>query len=133
MALLDDMATLLVNAGVGVVGVSIFSSSSAIIPTGAGPYLTLIENSGVSPTRKQNQAAAATRRPMVQILVRASTYSAALAMAQAAYLALDGKFNITISGTQYVKITARQDPGDMGLDGAKRAMSGFNLDVEKAA
>lgn len=132
MALLDDIGARLVAQGVGTLGTNIFSSSKAVIPTGNGPYLTVIENPGIAPTRTQNQSAAASRRPMIQIMVRASTYAAAQTMAQAAYTALDGIFGLIINGTMYVKITARQEPGDLGLDGAGRAMSGFNLDVERA-
>jgi hypothetical protein len=131
MALLGDLATRLASAGVGVIGTSIFMSSKAAIPSGAGPYLTLIETGGSGPTRVHNQTAALTQRPTVQIMVRASTYPTARATAQLAYLALDGIYNTTLSGTYYHSVTARQEPTDIGLDDMARAMVAFNIDVEK--
>lgn len=131
MSLLDDLATRLVAQGVGVLGTSIFLSSKAIIPTGTGPYLSLNMTGGVAPTRIQNKTSANTLRPTVQVLVRASTFQVAYVMALAAFQALDGIFNTSLSSTFYLKITARQDITDMGLDGSGRIQLVFNIDVEK--
>lgn len=131
MAFLDDIAAKLATDGVGVIGTTLFTSSKAVIPTGAGPYITLMETGGVAPTRTQNQNGAATVRPSVQIVVRALSYQAARAKAKAAYDALDGQFNVVLNGTMYLKITARQEPTDTGLDEAGRPRVTFNLDAEK--
>lgn len=128
---LSDLAARLVAQGVGSLNVNIFISSKAIIPAGAGPYLTLADTGGSGPTRIQNQASAATQRPTAQILVRALSYSAAMVMARAAYVALDGVFNTTLSGTFYLSLTARQEPTDTGVpDGAGRVLIVFNIDAE---
>jgi hypothetical protein len=128
---LDDLATKLVAAGVGVLGTSLFLSSKAIIPAGAGPYLTLTETGGSGPTRIQNQSSAATERPTAQVAVRASTYAVARAKAKAAHTALDGIWNTTINGTVYLRIVARQEPTDIGQDEAGRVVVVFNLEAEK--
>ncbi len=131
MPFLDDVVTALVAANVGVFGVNLFASSAATIPTGDGPYITVVETGGTAPTRKQNQTSAATQRPTAQILCRAKTYAAARAKAWAAYQALDGTFNIVLNSTMYLSITARQEPTDMQLDAANRAQVVFNIDAEK--
>jgi hypothetical protein len=135
---LEEIAAKLVAAGVGTYGTgassparSIFSTSRAIIPSGSGPYMTLVETGGTAPTRVQSRSGATTKRPTAQIMVRASDYASARAMCQAAYDALDGVFNTTLSGVNYLSITARQEPTDIGLDDAGRAMVAFNILCEK--
>jgi hypothetical protein len=132
MSLLDELAAQLVASGVGTLGVNIFLSSRAVIPNGVGPYLTLAETGGVAPTRVQNQTRPITKRPTVQVLTRAGTYPAAREMSRQAYEALDGIFNATLSGTFYIKVTARQEPTDMGIDATgNRVLVVFNIDCEK--
>jgi hypothetical protein len=130
MPFLDEIAAKLVTASVGTVGSNIFLGSKAIIPVGNGPYLSLVETGGSAPTRIQNVATAHTQRPTAQVSVRAKSYQAARTMLQA-YVALVGTFNTTLSGTFYQSITARQEPTDVGLDDAGRAMIVFNIEVEK--
>lgn len=131
MPFLDELANRLVAQSVGVKGSNIFLGSGAEIPTGDGPYLSLTETGGSAPTRIHNAASAHTQRPTAQIVVRAKSYSTALAMARAAYNALDGIFNTMLSGTFYQKITARQEPTDIGLDDPGRRMLAFNIEAEK--
>lgn len=132
MPFLDEIAAKLVGAGVGVLGTNIFLGSGALIPAGAGPFMTIIETGGSAPTRVQNKASASTQRPTAQIAVRATSYATARAMSKAAYDALDGTFNATLSGTFYQKITARQEPTDMGLEeGTARRMLVFNIEAQK--
>lgn len=135
---LDDIATRLTSAGIGVLGTSMFLSSAAKIPSGAGPYITLTETGGIAiggfrgeGGRIHNKTGPATVRPGCQVLVRASTYSAARAKAAAAHTALDGVWNTQINGVTYLSITARQEPTDVGVDEAGRAVVVFNIDCEK--
>lgn len=141
MSFLDDMATRLVSQGVGTLGVNLFISSAAIIPTGMGPYLSLNETGGLAPTRVMNARLPNTQRPTAQVLVRAGriasvqeAYPAARAMAWLAYQALDGNFNVTIGGAFYLSVMARQEPTDMGLDATGlRVQVVFNIQAEKSA
>lgn len=133
MPFLDDIAAKLVADGIGVIGTTLFTSSKAVLPSGAGPYITLMETGGLAPLRVQNRNGAAILRPSVQVVVRATSYQVARAKAQDAYTSLDGVFNTTLNGTFYLKITARQEPTDTGLDEAGRPRVTFNLDAEKAA
>jgi hypothetical protein len=128
---LDEIAAHLAAQGVGVVSSNIINGSRGVIPTGNGPYLSLIETGGVAPGRIHNEKPAHTQRPSAQVLVRAKSYIAARTMAKNAYLALDGVFNTSLSGVFYQSITARQEPTDVGLDERERVMIAFNIDVEK--
>jgi len=130
--LLDELAAHLVSQGVGVLGTSIILGSKGVIPSGDGPYISLIETGGSGPTRIHNTSVANTQRPTVQVVVRAKSYLTARTKSKAAYVALDGIFNTTLTGVLYHSITARQEPTDIGLDTLERPMVVFNIEVEKA-
>lgn len=129
---LDEIAARLVAQSIGVIGSSIFLGSKAVIPPGAGPYITLIETGGSAPTRIHNKPTPNTQRPTAQIAVRATSYLVARTKAKDAYNALDGVYNTSIAGVLYHSITARQEPTDIGLDDVGRPMIVFNIEVEKA-
>lgn len=94
----EELIALLVAAGVGVAGASIFVSSAAAIPAkGAGPYLSIETTGGLAGLKIQNQIAPAYQRPGAKIVTRASTYAAARAMARAAYDALVAVSNQTVT------------------------------------
>jgi hypothetical protein len=127
---LDEICQWLVGHGVGVLGESIFKSSSAVIPAGDGPYMTVAETGGTAPLRTQ-EGARLLQRPGAQILVVAKAHAVSREMSRQAYAVLDGVFNTVVEGCFYVKITARQEPTDMGLDDLNRARVVFNIDAEK--
>lgn len=136
MAFNTEIANRLVAQGVGTLAATtangIFIGSAATIPDGPGPFLLLKETGGSGSSKTQQGA---TQRPTMQLLARGKSSQAARALLVAAYNALggaDGLYNITLTGTFYVSITARQEPTDIGLDAAKRAMFSFNIDAEKA-
>lgn len=132
MSFIDEIASRLVSQGVGTINADIFRSSSARIPAGAGPYITIIETGGTGPTRVHNSASASTQRPSAQLVTRAASYEDARAKARLAYLALDGVHNTTLSGTFYQSIDAIQEPTDIGLDGSGRVMLAFNIRAQKS-
>lgn len=132
MPFLDEIATRLQAQGVGTVNGNIYATSKAVIPAGYGPYCTVTETGGTDPSRVQNQNPGATQRPSAHLFFRGMNYAATLAMARAAYVALDGIFNETLSGTFYLSVTARQEPTDLGvLDGNGRVQIVFNIATEK--
>lgn len=151
MSFIDDVAARLVAKGVGQLGINIFVSSAAVIPSagsfpsfdvtkGMGPYLSVHETGGFAPTRVQNAVLPNTQRPTAAVLVRAGrianvqeAYPAARAMALAAYQALDGIFNTTLGTTFYLSMMAQQEPTDMGLDATGvRVQVVFNIQAEKS-
>lgn len=132
MSVLDEIAARLAAQGVGTVGSDIFLGSKAVIPTGDGPYLSLIETGGTGSRRTHNGTPVA--KPAVQILSRAKSYTVARTKLKAAWDALGGDkglHNVTLSSTFYQSITPKQQPTDIGLDGSARPMVVFNIDVEK--
>lgn len=101
LSLLDDLATLLVQANVGVYNAgiedsTIFTSSAASVPNGDGPYLVIRETGGPGASRIQNNTSGYSR-PSAQITVHALLYADARAMAKAARDVLDGTRNVTVN------------------------------------
>lgn len=132
MSFLDEVAARLASLGVGTVGSDIFLGSKAVIPTGDGPYLSLIETGGTGSRRTHNGTPVA--KPTAQILSRAKSYTVARTKLKAAWDALGGDkglHNVTLGSTFYQSITPRQQFGDIGLDGSARPMIVFNIDAEK--
>lgn len=84
---LQELVAILVAAGVGVEGVTIFAGSKAVLPR-TGAVLHVKPTGGVAPMGTHNDGAAAYRRPGAQLIAHAETWSSAEALAQAAYGAL---------------------------------------------
>lgn len=130
MPFLNEVKARLVAGGIATG--AIFLGSKAVIPAGDGPYIVLVETGGTGSLRTQNNTAV--ERPTAQVSCRAATWTAARTMLKTAYDALggaNGLFNVTLSGTQYLRLVARQNITDIGLDGAGRALLAFNIEAEK--
>jgi hypothetical protein len=93
----QEILSMLVTAGVGTLGTNLFLSSSVTLPTGDGPYLSVIETPGREGSYIQNQGAPAYDHPSAQIVCRARARGPAFAMATAAYNALKGVVNQTVT------------------------------------
>lgn len=92
---LDKIATYISSNGLGVVGTSIFYGPKGIIPqSGDGPFISLIATGGLSGIQTHNGNKQT--RPTVQVLTRATSYTAAINRANAVYAILDGKHNISL-------------------------------------
>ena len=132
MPFLDELANRLVTEGVCVLGVDLFLSSKSNIPTGAGPYTSILESGGTTSRRTHNNTA--TQRPAAQITVRASNYQTARAQAVRVYDALggdNGLYNTVLLGTFYLQLTPVQQLTDLGTDELARARIVFNVNAEK--
>jgi hypothetical protein len=132
MPFLDEIADRIVSQGAGVIGQNLFLSTKASIPSGSGPYTTLIESGGTTSRRTHNGTA--TQRPSAQIVVRASTYPIARAQAVLVYEALggdNGLHNTVLMGTFYQYIVPIQQINDLGLDELARPRLVFNINAEK--
>lgn len=111
MPLFEEVASLLVAAGVGTLNTNIFGSSARNIPDGDGPYLSIIETGGTTPLRIHNAVASGVvvategyERPSFQIVVRARTFSEARLMARRAYKAL--RIRNRLVGTSALTLTS---------------------------
>lgn len=91
----EEIVRILVTAGVGVFGSTIFSGSGASLPP-QGTILTLSTGGGTSGRKIQNQIRPAYLRPSIQVIVHGVTYASALQMAWAAYNALAVVNNQTV-------------------------------------
>lgn len=132
MALLDELISLLETAGVGTEDTDIFQTSKSLIPAGVGPYLSLVETGGTAPENTHNAVSTpAYQRPTVQILVRAESPADSAEMIRAAYDALVGVRNTTVSSVFYREIRPMQEPTDLGLDSTGRHRMAFNVMVVK--
>jgi hypothetical protein len=95
-----EILKILEVAGVGTVGVDLWGSEATIPepdPATERPILIASPTGGAGPLGTHNDGPAAYRRPGMQILVRARTWEAAEAMAQAAYSALVAVRNEAVS------------------------------------
>jgi hypothetical protein len=132
MPFLDELAGRIEAQGAGVLGQNMFLSSKSNIPSGNGPYISIIESGGTTSRRTQNNTAI--QRPSAQITVRASSYPVARAQAVLVYDALggdNGLHNLLIMGTFYQSIVPVQQIFDLGLDDLSRARVVFNINAEK--
>ena len=130
MPFIEDVITVLTDAGVGTYPTTIMATSAAKIPDTlpSGGLVHLHEYGGSAPERTHNRISPpAYQNPALQIKVRGATYSEARTKARAAYNALEGIRNVTIGGTFYRHIKVNQEPFDMGLDNAGRPTVGFNV------
>lgn len=84
----EELISVLEVASVGTFETNIFASSRAQIPAEGGPYLTVRAEGGATPLNIHNDQGPAYPRPAATITVVAPTYSAARAMAWAAWNAL---------------------------------------------
>jgi hypothetical protein len=96
---LEEIIKILVTAGVGVYGTTIFDTSKTILPEGgATAFLSIVETSGSPAERTQNSTTLpAYPQPSAQITARATNYTDARALARAAYVALAPIRNVDIS------------------------------------
>jgi hypothetical protein len=93
----EEIVSILTAAGVGTYGTNIFIGDVVDIPTGDGPYLSVMETGGLSGLRIHEQTRPAYSRPGAQLIVRATTYDAARTMARAAHNALAAVSNAVVT------------------------------------
>src|SRR5215510_10865141 len=107
--------------GVGILGQTLFKSKLPLdVATGAGPdaVMALIPVPGLPPAHVHTQQQAAYEQPVVQVHTRGIPYDDEECMqrAMAAFLALDGLANITLSGVWYLWVQAMQSPYTLYTD-----------------
>lgn len=94
----QELAARLVSEGAATaIGTDIFWGPKAVIPSGAGPYISILDTGGIDPGRIHGQAAAKTEKLSAQIVIRADNTTAARTRALAVWRALDGVFNTTLA------------------------------------
>lgn len=98
IAFVEELIRILVDAGVGVKNVTLFGTAGAVLPEGDGPPFLHVEPAGGAGAigTHNDKPAEWDRRPSAEIVVHASTWQAAEAMAQAAYGALMNVRNMAV-------------------------------------
>lgn len=91
----EEIARLIFDAGLGAVGSQVFIGSASVLPTTAGPFISIIRTSGYSPLETHNSDKY--QRPSCQIVTRALGYVVARTRAVAVWQVLDGVRNTTIT------------------------------------
>lgn len=129
MAFPEDVKGLYVAAGVA--AVDIFLGTKAEVPTGAGPYTSIIETPSFPPEFIQNQDLPCYVYAGAQVMVRASTRPIAYARARLCWNA-SFIWNRTLGGVLYRSLGAVQEPWDYGLDDTGRFVYLFNVRAEKS-
>lgn len=131
MAFLDDLATRIEEQGAGTLGVDLFLSSSAQIPSGDGPYTVLTEWDSESPLI--GQPSGAISRPRASIVVYAASYVVARQRCVEVRNALGGGiglYSVVINGTFYLSLVAYIQIRDIGTDALARARVRFVIQAE---
>lgn len=132
MSLSSELAAVLVAAGLGTVGTSIFTSLAAKIPTtGDGPFYLILEQPGQAPLYIQNSFVPNWVRPNAQIIVRHINSTTAKTKARDVYNLLAVIRNQNLSGVRYQSVKPINEPGDLGSDDNGRARWVFNLEIVK--
>jgi hypothetical protein len=91
----DEIMKLISNAGLGTFGVDSFIGPDAVVPTGDGPYINIIDTGGLDPMETHNGSTY--ERLSVQIVVRATNFTAARTRALAVWRTLDGVRDTTVA------------------------------------
>lgn len=133
MSLFEDLAVRMVSKGIQ--QELIFLGALADIPSGPGPYLSIMETGGTRPDRTHNSVATpAYPRPSAMIVARAATTVAAQALARAAYDAVSGIRNEVVGSTRYLEVDMMGEPSDaLGPDASGRARWSFNVMARASA
>jgi hypothetical protein len=93
----QEVAKVLTTAGLFALGTTGTIGRTAVIPSGAGPIVSIIKTAGPRSDYTHDQAGAAHERPACQIVVRGRDYEATRTRARACWRALDGKRDTTIA------------------------------------
>lgn len=110
----------------GIAAAKIIVSPTYKIPA-TGDFISLTETGGVAPYYTHNEAPApALAQPSMQLRARSSTHAGAMALARAAYNALNVN-DVTINGTKYLWIRPAQEPHPLPPDENDRAQVVFNI------
>lgn len=94
-ALEEEIVGYLASGSLASLGVDTFIGQAAIIPSGAGPWIQIIDTGGYSPMETHNGDKY--ERLGFQIVVRGADWEAARERALAIWRALDGQRNITLT------------------------------------
>lgn len=91
----EEIARILFDASLGTLGTDTFIGPASTVPTGNGPYTTIINTGGISPMETHN--ADKYRQGSFQVVVRALSYVVARNRAMAIWELLDGLRDVEVT------------------------------------
>lgn len=131
MPWLDDIVTVLEDAGVGVLGVNIFVGSRATVPAVVSGEVSLhvVATPGTSPEHTHNSVIVPGYvQPGAQLCARGEDLDLCYALAQDAYNACYAVRNQFINSGWYKWIRPTQEPYDLGgVDDRDQVRVAFNV------
>lgn len=92
----DIAALISATTALGSLGSTMFIGPATPIPTGTGPYISIIPTAGFSPSRTHNSNNSKQQSLGVQVVVRGKDYTATQTLAHAIWARLDGRYNTTV-------------------------------------
>lgn len=131
MPLIDDLLTLVEDAGAGTFNVDIFLRN-ATVPMIYSGSLCITDYEGQDPLWIHNSVLTpAFIRPRAQFMARAATADLAYRKARLAYGAVIGKRNVFINSGWYREIKVLQEPFPLGEDDNREYRFAFNVEAQK--
>lgn len=91
----EEIYRILYDAGLAVLNTDTFIGPAAVLPTGPGPYLTIINTGGYAPDHTHNGDLY--ERPSCQIVVRAISYTVARDRAMLVWRTLNNLHNVEVT------------------------------------
>ena len=130
MSFLEDLATQLATAGVGVYPGTAATRTIYVgeMPADPDACISLYARPG-----RPKELFCDLQYPELHVEVRAATYAAAQAKAEAVDTALHGQHDVALSGHKYLTIQALGVPAKLEVDGRNRTIFYQNFVVTKGA
>lgn len=122
--ILNDMAQILQNNGLGVVSSDLFY---ARMPDQPDDAVCLYEYAGRAPTYVHSGLSYTS--PGLQVVVRSKSYATAKAKIENIFTVLQGLTNITVGDKTYLRVDPQQSPFPMGPDENERHRLAVNFNV----
>lgn len=93
----EEIIKILTTAGLATSGTDTFIGPAVALPTGNGPYITILDSGGTAPMQAHGSTGALYERLSAQVVVRAKNYTSARTRALAVWRALHGVRNQTVA------------------------------------
>lgn len=93
----EEIIKILNTAGLATSGTDTFIGPAVALPTGNGPYITVLDSGGTAPIQAHGATGSLYERLSAQVVVRAKSYTVARTRALAVWRALHGVRNLTVA------------------------------------
>ena len=126
--LLDEIGNYLQAQAVGTLGTDLFTGT---LPDAPDACTGLMEYGGAAPVHALGGGQAKYERPRLQVVVRATTYTAARTKIETVYKLLQALSNTTLSSVRYLSVEAVASPAFLERDANNRVKLVVNFQIHK--